>query len=197
MIPVPNIKDRVPELLNRIIPHYNIQPEEQSDTPDLISILGTPVYSNLQFKMVSGTSLDNSLNVGGQGSDSDVILRIDTCLITVTQDNIINSTEIQGGRPVLEYIGQSNYNIMIQGELVTQFSNVFPHDELSLLNELCNLKKPLPIASNFLNIFSIDTLVVIRPTFGERPGGRNSVPFQLECISDYPLEFKLNDTSFV
>jgi hypothetical protein len=196
MIPIPNIKDRIPEVLNRILPHYNIEPE-QSDTPDLISILGTPVYSNLQFKMISGTSLDNSLNVGAQGSDSDIILRIDTCLITVTQANLVNVTEIQGGRPVIEYIGQSNYMITIQGELVTQYSNVFPHDDLSLLNELCNLKKPLPIASNFLNIFSIDSLVIERSTFGERPGGRNSVPFQLECLSDYLLEFKLNDPSFV
>lgn len=196
MIPIPNIKYRVPEVLNRILPHYNIEPE-QSDTPDLVSILGTPVYSNLQFKMVSGTSLDNSLNVGAQGSDSDIILRIDTCLITVTQANLVNITEIQGGRPVIEYIGQSNYMITIQGELVTQYSNVFPHDDLSLLNELCNLKKPLPIASNFLNIFSVDSLVIERSTFGERLGGRNSVPFQLECLSDYPLEFKLNDPSFV
>jgi hypothetical protein len=87
--------------------------------------------------------------------------------------------------------------ITIQGELNTPYANQFPHDDLSLLNELCNLKKPLPIASSFLNIFSIDNIVIETPTFGERIGSRNSVPFQLECFSDYPLEFKLNDPSFV
>ena len=196
MIPVPNIIDVIPQTVNRILPRYNIEPEP-GDSYDLVSQLGTPVYSNLQFKKVSGTSLDNTLDVGGQKPDSEVILRIDTVLITVTLVNDIIKTPIQGGRPVLEYIGQDNYMISIQGEIVGPYMNQFPHDDLSLLVELCNLKKTLPIASNFLSVFSIDYIAIERATFGEKPGSRNEIPFQIDCMSDYPLEFKLNATTVI
>lgn len=203
-----NIVDRIPETLNRVIPRYFIT-EEEHDTTNVTSVLGTPVYSNLEFLKVSGTSRDNSLEVNGADGGKDVMLRIDTVLFVVTQTKNIIITSIQGQQniqtdpndpnsrknifsTVKEYISGGDYMITINGAIMSEHPNLYPHDDVSLFIELMNLPKSIPVASNFLNLFSIGEIVVEHFEIAEKLGSRNEVPFIINCLSDFPIQFKLN-----
>jgi hypothetical protein len=188
---------------NVAIPHYIIQPEP-SDDRNFTSKLGTPVYSNLEFLEVSGTSLDNSQGVGVQGSsqenlardgqDLKVFLRVDTVLFTVVGTKNVIKTAIQGRKGTIkEYISQGDYQINVKGAIVSEFPNVYPEQDVRLLIELLELPKPIPIASKFLDMFAIFN-VVIDPEFtiSEKLGSRNEVPFEFNCISDSPDDFELS-----
>lgn len=206
-----NIVDRIPETLNRVIPRYFITEEKHDDT-NVTSALGTPVYSNLEFMKVAGTSRDNSLGVNGADGEKQVMLRIDTVLFVVTQTKNIVITPIQGqlnvkpknnndpnqGKPIYstvkEYVSGGDYMITINGAIMSQFPNFYPKDEVSLFIELMNLPTPLPIASYFLGLFSVDNIVVEHFEIAEKLGSRNEVPFIINCLSDAPVQFTLNPT---
>jgi len=196
MKPIPQINiDRIPEVANRILSRYTVD-TEQSDEATAISNLGTPIYSNLEFLKTSGTSADNSIAVGEQRGNSQVLLRIDTVLMVVTQTKEIVRTAIQGRNgTVKEYISEGDYMINIQGAIMSDIPNVYPREDVELFIEICSLKKSIPIASMFLDMFSIQNIVVGDFSIAEKIGSRNEVPFQINALSDYPIEFKLNATS--
>lgn len=193
-IPIINV-DRIPEVANRILSRYTVE-TEQSDEPNFISILGTPVYSNLEFLKTSGTSADNSQGVGEQKGNSQVLLRIDSCVMAVTQTREIIRTAIQGRNgTVKEYIADGDFFINIRGAIMSESPNVYPREDVELLIELCGLKKSIPVASMFLDMFSIQNIVIENYSIAEKIGSRNEVPFEINALSDYPIEFKLNATS--
>ncbi len=192
--PVINI-DRIPEIAYRILTMREIEPE-QADESNFVSQLGTPVYSNLEFLKTSGTSADNSQAVGEQRGNSQVLLRIDTVLMVVTQTKEIIRTAIQGRNgTVKEYISDGDFYINIQGAIMSNYPLVYPKEDVELFIEIMGLKKAIPIASMFLDMFSIQNMVVENYSIAEKLGSRNEVPFQINALSDYPIEFKLNATS--
>lgn len=174
---------------------FRVFDAEQSDDPQDYSYLGTPVYSNLQFLKVSGTSFDNSLNVGAQvNNNSEVMLRIDTVLLDVTRTRNIKKTDIQGrDGSIKEYISNGDYVINVKGAIVSDFPNLYPEQEVKLLSELLSLNKAIPVASKFLDMFGISNLVVDPEwSISERLGSRNEVPFEFNAISDFPDDFELS-----
>lgn len=193
-----DIPSRLIPLANRLIPRYgNFTPDPTDDPlPDHKSFLGSPVYSNLQFLKTSGTSLDNSLNVGAANGNSDIFLNVDTVLITVSQSKNIVKTPIVGRNGTIkEYISDGDYLIDIRGMIVSQYPLVYPRDEVSLLIELLNLPKQIPVASDFLNIFEIGSIVVEFYSIGEKLGSRNEVPFEIQAWSDNAEEIQLTSNA--
>jgi|ADGO01.1.fsa_nt_gi hypothetical protein len=194
-----NIPSRGLPLTNRLVDRYNITPEDKDETK-YQSYLGTPVYSPLEFLRTSGTSLDNSLNVGGSIGDNDVLLRVDTVLITVNQVKNIVKTPIAGRNgTVKEYISDGDFIIDIRGAIVSEYPLVFPRFQVDLLIELLSLQKQIPVACEFLSFFGIDketpgvaSIVVESYTVSQKLGSRNEVPFEIQAISDLPEEIVLN-----
>jgi hypothetical protein len=178
--------------LNRLVPRYNITAEEADETTYL-SYLGTPVYSPLEFMKVAGTSLDNSLDVAGQrNGNSEVLLKIDTVLITVEQSKTIIKTPIQGRNgTVKEYISDGDFMINMRGVIISPYLEVFPADEVKLFIELMAINGQIPVASDFLARFSIYNIVIERYSIAQKLGSRNEVPFEITALSDIPLEFEL------
>lgn len=180
-------------ITDRLVPRYNFTPDPDPDSTDFRSYLGTPVYSPLEFLKTSGTSLDNSLGVGEAKGNSDVFLRVDTVLFVVSQSKNIVKTPIMGRNgTVKEYISEGDYMIDIRGVIVGQYPEIFPRDEVRLLNELLSLPKAIPVACEFLQIFGIDSLVVEGFTIAQKLGSRNEVPFEIQALSDLAEEITLN-----
>lgn len=192
-----DIPSRVLPLANRLLPRYVYTPDP-SDESSYVSYLGTPVWSPLEFLKTSGTSLDNSRGVGEANGNSEVFLRVDTTLITVSQPKIIVKTPIAGRNgTVKEYISDDDFMIEIAGAIVSPYPNVFPREEVSLLLELLSLPKQIPIACEFLQLFGIDSIVVEDKRVSQRMGSRNEVPFSIYAISDLAEEIILNPNNEV
>jgi hypothetical protein len=178
--------------LNRIIPRYAITPEPADET-NYVSYLGTPVWSPLEFLKTSGTSLDNSLGVGEAKGNSEVLLRIDTVLMSVSQSKNIVKTPIQGrDGTIKEYISDGDFVIDIRGAIVSPYQSVYPKEDVSILEELLRLKKQIPVASEFLQLFGIDAIVAESYTISQKLGSRNEVLFEIQALSDLAEEITLN-----
>lgn len=181
-------------ITDRLVPRYQFTADHDPDPTNYRSYLGTPVYSPLEFLKTSGTSLDNSLGVGEARGNSKVFLRVDTVLFVVNRPKNIVKTPIAGrDNEVFEYISAGNFMIDIRGMIVGQYPNIFPRDEVRLLNELLSLPKTIPIACDFLSdIFGIDSIVVETYTIAQKIGSRNEVPFEIQAWSDLAEEITLN-----
>jgi hypothetical protein len=180
------------QVLNRLIPWYGDIQAEPSDEAPFTSMLGTPVFAPLEFLKVSGTSLDNTQDVGGQNGNSQTFLRIDTCLITVNQTRNIIKTPIQGRNGTIkEYISDGDFELNIKGVIISPYMLQYPADEVSIFIELMGLQKQIPVASEFLQRFGIDAIVIDSYNIGERLGSRNEVPFEINASSDFAEEIVL------
>lgn len=187
-----DIPSRVVPIINRLVPRYNFTPDPVDETT-YKSYLGTPVWSPLEFLKTAGTSLDNSLNVGEANGNSEVLLRIDTALISVSQSRNIVKTPITGRKgTVKEYISDGDFMIDIRGVIISQFPMVYPREEVAIFMELLGLPKQIPVASEFLQLFGIDSIVIDSYDIAEKLGSRNEVPFQIQALSDLAEEIILN-----
>lgn len=191
-IPNFNLSAGIVPVTDRLLPRYFVTPEP-SDETSYKSYFGTPVYSPLEFLKTSGTSLDNSRGVGEANGNSQVILRVDTVLMTVNQTRNIVKTPIAGRNgTVKEYISDGDFLIDIQGAIVSPFLNVFPKEEVSLFIELMGLPKSIPVACEFLQLFGIDSIAVDVWDIAQKLGSRNEVPFRITALSDLAEEIILN-----
>jgi hypothetical protein len=179
-------------IVDRTVQRYVFTPDPEDETL-FRSYLGTPVWSPLEFMKTSGTSLDNSRGVGEANGNSQVLLRIDTVLHQVNQPKNIVKTPIAGrDGTVKEYISDGDYMLDIRGEIISQFPLVYPKDDVKIFIELMRLKKQIPIASDFLQLFGIDAIVVEDWGIAEKLGSRNEVPFYITAVSDMAEEIILN-----
>ena len=117
-------------------------------------------------------------------------------LVTVGAPMNVVKTAIQGRRgTVKEYIGQGDYAVTIRAILATdpRAANRFayPLPEVQKLRALCELGVALPVSGFLLDTYGIKNLVVENVRFESLPGFVNLQAYELECVSDDPIELSL------
>lgn len=146
--------------------------------PEIVSWLGTPVFDRLTLTdPVSELSID-----------------VDTVLFEVTQKRDIVVTKVQGlSDTVKEHISNGDFQVTIHGVLLNINATKYPFDQMNTLIRLCSVNNELDCVSDFLSIFNIYHLVVVKADFKQSPGKQNFQRFQLECLSDNPVELKVEE----
>lgn len=155
---------------------YNL---EQGNVPqsDKVSYLGTPVFGAIVLKY-------EPLNLQ---------LELQTVLSEVSMTKNIVKTSMQGvDGTVKEYISDGDYEVTIRGAIVAE-DNLFPEDDIKLLHQLCLVKDALIVESEFLQLFDIYNLVIESYSFPEEEGYLNMQFFELQCVSDKPIELIIED----
>jgi len=169
--------------ISTISSHANLFPKqtaEPSDTPVATSYLGTPIYDLLIFQN-KDTGISEDMNL------ADVLL-------TVSQSKNIVKTQISGrAGTVKEYISLNDFQINVQGYLIGVNPNEFPKNLVALWEQYMNLNTQISVASNFLSIFDITSVVVDTFRIAQQEGFRNAVPFTMSLISDEDIELQLSD----
>lgn len=160
-------------------------PQDQGrDEPIGQSYLGTPVFSNLLIE--SGNYYDENGILTTYPS-----IRIDTCLFTVGMQKVIVSTPVQGRNgSVKQYISDKDYFVNIKG-LICGTNGKFPKEDFHNLLRVLKANAALSVKSWFLNDFSIFNLVIDNYEIQQEMGRYSTVPFNINCISDQPIEFEL------
>lgn len=147
--------------------------------------LGTPVFADVTLK-------------GGQYTDNitgSVItypeIKLATVLLTVSFAARIVKTEIQGrDGTVKEYIGQDDAKVSING-IITGRNGHYPAFEVGLLNEWRRAPVSKSVVSAYLQNLGINNLVVESFDIPQIAGGYSYQTFSMECISDAPVELKI------
>jgi len=173
--PVVSLQQAMPYIYRPVVP-------EPSDNQQFTSYLGTPVYSNLVFPPNQGVP-----------NDAGLPLRIDTVLFSVANKKIVVATEVVGrvdnlNNPVpgtiKEYISTGDYEISMQGMIVSPYGNLTPTADVRYLDQICKLNKQILVNSDFLNHFGIKAIVITDWRISEVMGSRNQYMFQIQALSD-------------
>lgn len=142
-----------------------------------MSYLGTPVFSDLMLS-------DRGTGTG---------LYFTTVLFDVSQQKNIIKTSIVGRRGTIkEYIADGDYVINIKGAFVSQDNN-YPLDEVTEFIRLMKLPESLDCISRLLQLFEIDEVVVESYSLPQKAGFQNTQLFEINAVSDIPLEFREDD----
>lgn len=147
--------------------------------------LGTPIMSNVSFKAGSYTLNNQTVNFEG--------IDLDTVLINISQSKQVITTAVQGrAGTVKEYISKGDYVINIKGYLISNDNDSYPADDLRILNEILNAPISLDFTSEFLDKFGSFDLTITDYSFPQEAGFRNRQAFDINCLSDNPIELQLN-----
>ena len=176
-------------IINNALQGSRVQPNlyngriDQNYTPDepvAVSMLGTPVYSNLDIQ--GGTYTDNDGNTINYPS-----VTLDAVLFVVTQSKNIVITNVQGRNgSIKEYISDDDYNITITG-IIAGGNNVYPKNEVLALKKVLDSPVAINVNSWFLNQFGVHSFVVKDYNFNQEAGRNSQQSFSISAISDLPV----------
>ncbi len=148
------------------------------------SILGTPIREIIKFE---GGVIRSS------GETFDPVELIDFPLTDITLPKQVITTAIQG-RPgkVKEFIALDDYSVRIRGLMVEDNSYDYPREQVADMNALARVPQDIEVESEVMNLLGINNLVILKLDLPRLEGFTNVQPYILECISDDPIELKIN-----
>jgi hypothetical protein len=165
------------------------QPRAQPPAPELHGaggrgLLGLPVFCKVSFQPIRTNA--------GLFEGIDLL----DPLVTVTQPQNIVQTTITGRKgTVKEYINEGDYAVVIRGILATDpfAANRFeyPLQQVQQMREMVALGVALPVAGWLLDTYNIKNLVITNATYDALPGYTNLQGYELQCLSDEPIELSL------
>ncbi|HWZ22132.1 MAG TPA: DUF6046 domain-containing protein [Cytophagaceae bacterium] len=174
--------------------YYTAPPSEKPNSFGLssgnaTSALGTPVFGKLFFL----PGVYNTVKFGKKIVLPYSALSLDTVLITVSMSKNIIPTSITGRKGTIkEYITDGDFQVNIKGSLVDDSSGRYPIEQMAALRSICNASEAIKVKSDFLLLFSITHLVIQSYNFNQSEGYSNVQLFDLNCVSDIPVELSIN-----
>lgn len=166
---------------------------DESDEVLATSYLGTPFFSTLIF---DETKILDDPDVKAEEAETIDRLELGTVLMTINKSKNIVKTEVQGRvGTVKEYISDGDYTIRVQGQLTTPSRSKAPVELATQLNRFLSLGQSLEVAGKFLEIFDIETIVIISYSIAEKEGTRNEYDFSINMESEEPIELTIGNES--
>ena len=152
----------------------------------LSNMFGLPVFLTVQL----GAAFNPATT-----EQADGVTLLDP-LVSVSEPYTIIKTSVPGRRgTVKEYIGRDDLAVSVRGILATPLTApdraAYPTDQVQALRRLCALGVPLPVAGALQEVFGISTVVVQNLRFEALPGFTNLQAYELELLSDDPIELVL------
>jgi len=156
----------------------------EKDRVIAISKLGTPIYTNLEIQ--AGSYTQNGVTYEYPS------LTIDTVIMTVNDSKNIVKTQISGRKgTVKEYISDGDSMINIKAAFMGD-NGVFPVDDVIAMQKICKAPVPIKVTSWWLQLFDIDTIVIENVSHPQREGFYSSQLFDINALSDLPVELKIS-----
>lgn len=149
-------------------------------------LLGLPVFDTLTFEKFSYTDKGgNKINLAA--------ITFQNVIIELSQPKNIVTTIVQGrDKSVKEYINEGDFLISIKGNLVGLDANKMPVEEIQKIVALKKAPIEIPVSSNFLDQFSIYSIVITDVKYKQVEGMRNVVALEIEALDEEPFEIKSN-----
>lgn len=145
------------------------------------SYLGTPVFDPVSLKSQNGL----------------ISIELDAILTDLTMTKNIITTAVQGRNgTVKEYIADGDYNVTFRGVIASQDKS-YPQFDVSILRDLVQLGEALICESDFLRLFGVNNIVVQSYSIPQREGFQNTQLFELQCLSDQPIELIIDNEATI
>lgn len=146
------------------------------------SVLGTPIYE--QIALTVPATVKNGAVVTPQS----IYTFPDWPLFDISPAWQIQKENMLGGiGTTKEFIQQDDFQITIRGFLINYDTQDYPEQLVSDLWAVINAQKTLGITSRVFNLLDIHNIVITDAHFPGVEGYMNIQPFELTCLSDYPV----------
>ena len=163
---------------------YVLPAATERDEPVGSSLLGNPVMDNLNIE--AGTYRQDGRLISYSA------ISIDSVVFVVSQTKEIVITKVAGrAGSVKEYISEGDYQIQIQGAIVSPHQGVYPQDEVDNFIQVLKSPVALGVVSKFLQLFNINDLVITDYGLPQQKGYENVQLFQINALSDIAIELEL------
>jgi len=173
------------------------------DVSDYQSYLNTPVYGSFTFGDLKNLSANNYIDQFGE-TKSFTPLKFHECTYQIAQSKNIITTPLQGyNGTIKEYVSDGDFEISIDGVLSGIYnpvsksffsSSLYPERYVRDMVRAIKVPAAIPVTNNILGpIFGIDYVVVTSYKFLRDTAGMNYQRFQLNLISDRPIEIVLSE----
>lgn len=165
----------------------------RTDSYDITSMLGTPVYDQVQ---IQGGQFFELEDINGESPIEYEGIVMQNILVDVSMSKNIIKTPIQGlDGTVKEYVSLGDYVINMTGNIIgvsngntiNSIGQRFPQVDTERLIEICKAPESLTVTSGFLQLFGINEMVITNFKFAQKEGSRNMQPFQITALSDQPI----------
>lgn len=149
------------------------------------SKLGNAIFSDLAFDAIT---LPNGEAIKH--------IPVDIALFTVNRNKNIVVTPISGrDEDVIEYLSKKSFTINIKG-IINGDNGRYPQEEVESLIKYLEANVALPITSFYLNsLFSVYNVVVTDYSLAQDEGFYSRQKFEINCISDAPVELKIQQST--
>ncbi len=115
-------------------------------------------------------------------------------LVTINGQNTIVKTVLVGIKgTVKELIGSDDYSIKIQGIIINEKDDDYPETELRALRTILEKRDSVKVFNRLLTFFGIDQVAIEGYSFPGIEGYQHMQPYEITCISDWPLDLILKD----
>ena len=149
------------------------------------SLLGTPIISDITFGDPKGNN--TYIDINGKTIDYDSVT-LDLVTMTVSQQKNIVKTSIQGRNGTIkEYVSDGDYQIELKG-IVSDINNNYPEQLIQDMINICKIPSEIPITSEYLGLFSINSIVIESYKFPQQEGFRNQLEFTITMLSDTVID---------
>lgn len=163
-----------------------------TDTPDGISPLGTPVFGRIILGEEGKDGANGEVNEytdsqGKKGSYKTV--ELDCALISsVDYNNKIVKTDIQGlPYSITEFISNGDNDVTITG-IFNSTPGIAPLDFIFNLHCIFSAPVPIPVTNYYLNLIGINFIKICPgTTMGQSEGAYASQTFTIKAMSDVPM----------
>jgi len=183
---------RAEKLTGQTTAQFQVSPT-RTESFDVTSMLGTPVYDQVQIQEGQFFELED---VNGQNPIEYEGIVMQNILVDVSMTKNIIKTPIQGlNGTIKEFVSMGDYVVNMTGNIigvtngntVNSIGQVFPRVDTERLIEICKAPQSLTITSGFLQLFGINEIVITGFKFAQKEGSRDTQPFQITALSDQPI----------
>jgi hypothetical protein len=179
--------EQVPEL------NYDLEVATDEDLPSTPSSLGTPIV--FPWSLKGGKYL--TYNYKGEIIEKTLEeFRMPAAALCVfTRAKIMRTTAVSGGRgTVKEMYGFDDWSITVKGVMLSESNHPQAPDVFEMRNRLLqfeNLTDAIGVSGDLFEAIGVSHLVINRISIPQVPGKPRMIPFEMNCVSDQPIELLL------
>lgn len=193
-------KDLVTQYVQGAKPGFRNVKFYEGNEADRGGLFGLPVFNPIHFGTMDEKRPVTWLRLLTEERMPELYLPC--VLFTIAGSKSVVKTDVMGQRrigTVKEFMGYNDYQVRITGVLFNtkEKMNEYPLAQFNNLRRVCEAPVAIPVVNTILNRAGIMNLVIEDFSFPPFPGKENVQPFELNCVSDEPIELKIKNRSNV
>ncbi len=160
---------------------------------DELSDYGTPIFQPITFLGGRYQQFGTGTQQGQVVDDDYVSWRLPATATAefVRAKNITKSAPSTASGTTKELWAFGDWDVTIRGLILDSEPNFFPEGQLRQLLRWEKVVDAIEVAGDMFTYLGITRLVMERLSIGRVAGSPNVIPFQMQCVSDEPLELSI------